>query len=59
MEKVFRSMLTFLPVVRQTLDVSSFSCGTFMDFQMAFNTVGHKILLQKLEYYGIRAVCKD
>ena len=52
-------MLTFLPVVRQTLDVSSFSCGIFMDFQMAFNTVGHKILLQKLEYYGIRAVCKD
>ena len=39
--------------IRQSLDEDSIGCGIFVDFQMAFNTVDHKILLHKLEYYGI------
>ena len=45
--------------IRQTLDEGSFGCGIFVDLQKAFDTVDHKILLHKLEFYGICGVCND
>ena len=45
--------------IRQSLDEGSFGCGIFVDLQKAFDNVDHKILIQKLEYYGIRGVCND
>ena len=40
--------------IRKQLDSGNFSCGIFVDFQKAFDTVDHEILLHKLNHYGIR-----
>ena len=44
---------------RQTLEEGNFGCDMFVDFKKAFDTADCKILLHKLEYYGISGVCND
>ena len=40
-------------LISDSLDNGKFVGGIFVDLQKAFNTVDHKILLSKLEHYGI------
>ena len=40
--------------IKKAIDDNNFSCGVFIDLQKAFDTVNHKILLYKLNHYGIR-----
>ena len=42
--------------LRKAIDNNLYTCGIFLDFLKAFDTVNHSILLQKLESYGIRGV---
>ena len=42
--------------IRKALDEGKFACGVFLDFQKAFDTMDHDILLSKLEHYGVRGV---
>jgi len=35
-------------------DCNNSVCGTFLDFAKAFDRVNRKILLDKLEHYGVR-----
>ena len=45
--------------IRNALDNNQYTCGVLLDFQKAFDTVYHRILLSKLEYYGIRRIPHD
>ena len=45
--------------IREQLDKGNFACGIFVDFRKAFDTVGHQILIQKLNYYGIRGIANN
>jgi len=40
--------------IRRSLDNKKYGCGVFIDLQKAFDTVNHKVLLAKLEHYGLR-----
>ena len=37
--------------IRHGIDKVNYACGIDVDFQKAFDTVDHHILLKKLEYY--------
>ena len=41
------------------LDNKSLAIGVFIDFQKAFDTVNHEILLNKLNHYGIRGCINE
>ena len=53
------ALISLTEMVRNALDNSNFACGIFVDFQKAFDTVDHDILLQKLEHYGIRGLANN
>ena len=42
--------------LRKAIDNNLYTCGVFLDFTKAFDTVNHGILLDKLEAYGIREI---
>ena len=48
------ALIDLTETIRKALDDNEFACGVFLDFKKAFDTVNHKILLKKLEHYGIR-----
>ena len=47
------ALINITEYVRSALDEGKYACGIFVDLQKAFDTVNHKILLDKLSHYGI------
>ena len=42
--------------IKESIDSGKYGCGIFIDLKKAFDTVNHKILLMKLEHYGVRGM---
>ena len=40
--------------IRELVDTGHYVCGIFVDLEKAFDTVNHKILCEKLNFYGLR-----
>jgi len=48
------SIISITENIRNSLDKKKYGCGIFIDLQNAFDTVNHRIILKKLEHYGIQ-----
>ena len=53
------AVLSIIDQVQLAIESHDYSCGIFLDFSKAFDTVNHQIPLRNLDYYGIRGVVKD
>ena len=55
----YHTLIHLTDEIREQLDKGSISCGIFVDFQKAFDTVDHNILIQKLNYDGVRGTANN
>ena len=53
------AILSIVDKIQRAIDERDFSCGIFLDFSKAFDTVDPEILIKKLEYYGIRGIARS
>jgi hypothetical protein len=50
------ALQSFIEIIQEALDKGVHSIGIFIDLTKAYDTLNHKVLLEKLLSYGIRAI---
>ena len=53
------ALLSLMDRIINAMEKDEYTIGIFLDFSKAFDTVNHKILLQKLKAYGVRGIAND
>ena len=53
------ALINIVDTISNSLDKGKMAAGVFVDFQKAFDTVDHNILISKLNHYGIRGEMND
>ena len=53
------AILNIVDNIHKGIENGKLSCGIFLDFRKAFDSVNHAILIKKLEHYGIRGLAKE
>ena len=53
-KSTLHSIIQIVEKIRNSIENKTYGCGIFINLKKAFDTVNHKILLDKLEHYGIR-----
>lgn len=53
------ALIDLINKITTAIDNNEFAIGVFLDLFKAFETVDHSLLLQKLEFYGIRGIALE
>ena len=48
------ALVDFVVELRSNIDNKWYTVGVFIDLKIVFDTIDHKNLIRKLEFYGIR-----
>ena len=53
------ALIDLVEEITSSIDANKISIGVFIDLKKAFDTVNHTLLIDKLEYYGIRGIAQE